>query len=278
MEQKVAFIGAGSMAEAIISGIIKKGFIHPENIHVTNKGNEERLERLKTLYKVSCFRDKKEVLNGTNVIILAVKPKDVAEALTSFRPFIRSDHRLISVVAGVSTDFISQVMMKPIPVVRAMPNTSAAIGLSATAMAAGRYASHEDLDWARTLFETIGTVVTVEENDLHAVTGLSGSGPAYIYYLVESLEKAAKELGLKKGTARELIVQTLAGTAEMLKSSKTDASELRKQVTSPKGTTQAGLEVLQKYQYQEALIACVRRAAERSMELGETFTSQQTNR
>ena len=275
MKQKIAFIGAGSMTEALISGILKKGFVAPENIYVTNKGNQERLARIEKTYHVQCHRDKKPTIKDAAAIILSVKPKDIEEALDSIKPYIQPNQLIISVVAGISTDFISQVMMRPVPIIRAMPNTSAAIGRSATAIASGRHATSEDLEWVKELFQTIGTVVVVPENDLHAVTGLSGSGPAYIYYLVESMEKAAKDVGLNEDTARELVVQTLVGTAEMLKSSNVDASELRRKVTSPGGTTQAGLEVLQRFRYQEALIACIRRATERSVELGEAFEGKE---
>lgn len=269
--EKLAFIGAGSMTEAIICGILKKGFIRPENIFVTNKDNCKRLERLATQYNVRCFNDKKETVKNADTIILAVKPKDAKVAMAAIAPYIDVDQRLISVVAGVSSDFISRVMEKPVAVIRAMPNTSAAVGKSATAIAPGKYASSEDLQWAKRLFETIGSVVIVSEDRLHAVTGLSGSGPAYIYYLVESMEKAAKDIGLDTAVARDLVIQTLLGSAEMLKSTKMDAQTLRKQVTSPGGTTQAGLEVLRKFNYQEALIACIRRATERSMELGQAY-------
>ncbi|WP_425426281.1 pyrroline-5-carboxylate reductase [Tuberibacillus calidus] len=269
--EKLAFIGAGSMTEAIICGILKKGFIRPENIFVTNKDNRKRLERLATQYNVRCSNDKKETVKDANTIILAVKPKDAKVAMAAIAPYIDVDQRLISVVAGVSSDFISRVMEKPVAVIRAMPNTSAAVGKSATAIAPGKYASSEDLQWAKRLFETIGSVVIVSEDRLHAVTGLSGSGPAYIYYLVESMEKAAKDIGLDTAVARDLVIQTLLGSAEMLKSTKMDAQTLRKQVTSPGGTTQAGLEVLRKFNYQEALIACIRRATERSMELGQAY-------
>jgi pyrroline-5-carboxylate reductase len=270
---KLSFIGAGSMAEAIISGILTKGVMSPENIHVINKSNKDRLLSLKERYHVHCTNDVKQVIKDAKIIILSVKPKDIGDALESIKPYILPNQLVISVVAGVSTDFITKTLECRIPIVRAMPNTSAAIGLSATAIAAGRYATRVELEQAKALFQTIGTVTVVSEEDLHAVTGLSGSGPAYIYYLVEAMEKAAADAGLEKEKAKELIIQTLAGTAEMLKVSDVDASILREKVTSPGGTTQAGLETLQKYHYQEALIACIRQATNRSIELGASYES-----
>lgn len=274
MIEKVAFIGAGSMAEAILTGILEKKFLRPNQIFVTNRSNTERLQRLSTLFHVHTSSDKKEILDNADVVILSMKPKDVTEALQSIQPHVTSDQLIVSVLAGVSTDYISDQLECEVPVVRAMPNTSAAIGFSATAIAPGKFAGGDDVDTVKTLFRTIGTTTVVEENDLHAVTGLSGSGPAYIYYFVEAMENAAAQSGLNEDVAKELIVQTLVGAAEMLKSSKDHPSVLRKKITSPGGTTQAGLETLEKYKYQEALMECIKRAAARSIELGSPFQAR----
>lgn len=274
MFQKVAFIGAGSMAESIISGVLAKGFLQPEQVYVTNRENKERLDRMQKLYQVYCSRDKQKVIEGAEIVVLSMKPKDVTAALQSIQSLVRPDQLVVSVLAGVSTDYISDQLDSGAPVVRAMPNTSAAIGFSATAIAAGASANDEHIEMTKTLFRTIGTTTVVDEDDLHAVTGLSGSGPAYIYYFVEAMEDAAAEAGLKKDVAKELIIQTLVGAAEMLKSSEDQPSALRKKITSPGGTTQAGLETLEKYKYQEALMACIKDAAERSIELGSPFKSE----
>lgn len=274
MFQKLSFIGAGSMAEAILSGILAKGFLQPRQIYVTNRDNQERLQHMEHTYNVHCSGDKKEVVEHADVIILSMKPKDITEALRSIRAHVRSDQLVISVLAGVSTEYISDELDSKAPVIRAMPNTSAMIGFSATAIAPGKFANDGHINTVKTLFQTIGTTTVVEEDDLHAVTGLSGSGPAYIYYLVEAMEEAAAEAGLKEDVAKELITQTLVGAAEMLKTSKEPPSVLREKITSPGGTTQAGLETLEKYNYQEALMACVKRAAERSIELGSPYQSK----
>lgn len=273
MFEKVAFIGAGSMAESIISGILAKGFLQPEQVYVTNRENKERLERMQRLYQVHCSQDKQEVIEGADAVVLSVKPKDVTQAIESIKSLVRSNQLIVSVLAGVSTDYISDRLQSDAPVVRAMPNTSAAIGYSATAVASGNSATQKHVDMTKTLFQTIGTTTVVGEEDLHAVTGLSGSGPAYIYYFVEAMEDAATEAGLKQDVAKELIIQTLVGAAEMLKSGD-QPSALRKKITSPGGTTQAGLETLEKYKYQEALMACIKHAAERSIELGSPYKTE----
>lgn len=266
--QKIAFIGAGSMAEALISGLLKERLYLPEHIYVTNRSNTDRLQFLKNKYDI-CITDCKETITKeADMIVLAVKPKDVAHAINEFAPFINEKQLLLSVLAGISTDKILTLLNKNVPIIRAMPNTSAHIGKSATALSLGEFANDKHLAAAKELFETVGIVTVVLEEQLHAVTGLSGSGPAYVYYLVESMEKAANEIGLKEDVAKELILQTIIGAAEMLKSSTKTPVILRKEVTSPGGTTEAGLQVLENFNYQEAMVACIKRATEKSVQLG----------
>jgi pyrroline-5-carboxylate reductase len=267
--QKIAFIGAGSMCEALISGMLKERLYLPGHINVINRSNVDRLQSLKTKYLVNITDNKEEIVKGSDIIVLAVKPKDVTEAIAGIAPFINKNQVLISVLAGISTDKILALLQKNIPIIRAMPNTSAHIGKSATALSVGKYANEHHLALAKSLFTTVGIVTVVSEEQLHAVTGLSGSGPAYVYYLVESMERAANEIGLKEEVAKELILQTIIGAAEMLKSSSKTPVLLRKEVTSPGGTTEAGLQVLENFNYQEAMVACIRRATERSIQLGE---------
>jgi pyrroline-5-carboxylate reductase len=271
MVTKLAFVGAGSMAEAIIAGVLANGFLTSDQIYVTNKNNLTRLERLCSQYQVNCSSDKREVLEGADIVVLSMKPKDIKEALQSIKPYLNTKQLIVSVLAGISSDYIAKELGVTVPIVRAMPNTSAAIGFSATALAKGEFATDAHFKNAQKLFQTIGTATLVEEEDLHAVTGLSGSGPAYIYYLVEAMENAAIEAGLKQEVSKELIIQTLVGAAEMLKTSKDEPAVLRQKVTSPGGTTQAGLETLEKYKYQEALIECIKNAKNRSIELGKPY-------
>ncbi|WP_226038317.1 pyrroline-5-carboxylate reductase ProI [Aquibacillus saliphilus] len=275
MFQKIAFVGAGSIAEAMISGITSKGFLSPEQIGVTNKSSKERLDYLKTKYNINCSSNKKEIITGSDIIILTMKPADISQAIKDIKPYLEKSQLIITVLAGVSTDYIAEAAEMEISVIRAMPNTSATIGYSATAIATGKYADENHLRMVVSLFNTIGTTTVVDEKDMHTITALSGSGPAYFYYTVESMEAAALEAGLEETVAKELILQTLIGAAEMLKASKDHPSLLRKKITSPGGTTQAGVEVLEQFHYQEALIACIKRASERSEELGTAFQVKQ---
>nr|WP_174615237.1 pyrroline-5-carboxylate reductase [Virgibacillus ihumii] len=269
MDKKVAFIGAGSMAEAVISGIVHAEILQKEKIVVTNRNNKERIDRLERRYQIQSIQDKEKVAVDADIVVLATKPYDLEPAVQSIKEYLNPTQLVISVIAGISTDDITALIGNHSPVIRAMPNTSASIGYSATALSAGKYAREEHMAEAQALFDTIGTTVIVEENDMHTVTGISGSGPAYMYYFVEAMEKAAVEAGLDKRTAIELIAQTVVGAGEMLKQSGETAASLRKKVTSPGGTTQAGLEALSAGGFQEAVQECVRNARKRSIQLGE---------
>ncbi|MBD8070356.1 pyrroline-5-carboxylate reductase ProI [Bacillus sp. PS06] len=270
-KQQIAFIGAGSMAEAIIAGMLQQKLFNPEQIIVTNRSNEQRLQELHNNYGVQVTHNKQEAMQHADILVLAIKPKDVTEGINEIAPFTNKSQLIISVLAGVSTDTLRHLFDQDLAIVRAMPNTSAAIGKSATALALGEFATDNHLNLVRELFETVGLVSIVEEGALHAVTGLSGSGPAYVYYLVEAMEKAAAEIGLEQEVAKDLILQTIIGAAEMLKSSPKHPSVLRKEVTSPGGTTEAGIKVLESYHYQEAMISCIKQAAKRSNEMGESL-------
>ncbi|GGJ89443.1 pyrroline-5-carboxylate reductase [Lentibacillus kapialis] len=271
MSGKLAFIGAGSMAESILTGILNSEFFPKEQIVVTNKSDKDRLAFLEKQYNVQNTDDKQKTVNGADIVVIAVKPYDVESAVTSIRNYLGTDQLLISVAAGVSTDTISELIGKEVPVVRAMPNTSSATGQSATAVTRGEFATEKHLQTAMELFNTIGTATEVAEADMHTVTAISGSGPAYVYYLVEAMESAAAKAGLDSNTAHDLITQTIVGAGEMLAKSGLNPSELRENITSPGGTTQAGLETLAEHNFQETIMSCVESARGRSVELGKKF-------
>lgn len=269
MVNKISFVGAGSMAEAVIAGIVNTQFLQGNQVYVMNKENKARLSELQEKYGVIGDTDKRRVLGGADIVIFATKPYDMEEALKDVRDFIQPNQLIISVVAGVSTASIIEQLGKEVPVIRTMPNTSATIGYSATAMSKGKYATDEHLALAEQLFSAVGTVSVVEEEQMHIVTGISGSGPAYIYYLVEAMEQAALEEGLDKQTAKQLITQTIIGAGKMLQERTEPVSVLRENVTSPNGTTAAGIRTLGEFKFQEAVIQCVKNATKRSVELGE---------
>lgn len=270
---KLAVIGAGSMAESLISGIIENKLLTGKEIWVTNKCNHEKLEQLQQSYGVQISNNRQQVLNDATAVILAMKPKDAAEAISDIKAFLTEDMVIISVLAGVSIASIQSLAEKQLAIVRAMPNTSAAIGKSASALAINGLVSETQLTMVKQMFETVGLTAIVEEDQLDAVTGLSGSGPAYIYYLAEAMEKSAAEIGLEKEMAKGFIIQTLIGAAEMLATSAKEPQQLRKEVTSPGGTTEAGLKVLEAHDVQQAFIECIKEATAQSKRLGQSFNT-----
>ncbi len=276
-DKKVCFLGAGAMAEAVLAGMLNKRIVKPGAVSITNRSDRFRLDELVYNFGVVADANQKDSsIQEADILILAMKPKDVHTALEEIRHLTNPNQIVISVVAGITTSFITSLLGHRAPVIRTMPNTSATIGLSATGICQGETATEEHLELAKHIFESIGMVVVVEEEQLDAVTGLSGSGPAYIYYLVEAMQAGAVKAGLEEQTARELILQTLIGAAHMLIETGEDPAALREKVTSPNGTTQAGLDKLRSYQFEEALVSCILRATERSKELGAMLTESKS--
>ncbi|MEO2074347.1 MAG: pyrroline-5-carboxylate reductase [Bacillus sp. (in: firmicutes)] len=271
---KIVLVGAGSMAESFISGIVENELIDKKNVWVTNHSNEERLNKLRERYGIRSTYDLKALFEGADIVMLAMKPKDAASAIQAIRQHLTENMLVVSVLAGVSMDTIETLARKSLAIVRSMPNTSAAVGKSATAIAVNNRVTNEQLETTRNLFDTVGLTSFVEEEQLDAVTGLSGSGPAYIYYLIEAMEKSAVEVGLEKEMASQLIVQTLIGAAEMVKNSSKSSTQLRKDVTSPGGTTEAGMKVLEENGVQQAFISCIKAATAQSKKMGAALRTQ----
>ncbi len=262
----VGMIGAGNMAEALLRGAFDAGVLTPAQCLVTNKSNDERLARLRRAWPVRTTRDKALLLTESDVVILAVKPHDMPTVLSEIAPHAASRHLVISVAAGVPTEMIES-RLGDIPVVRAMPNTSTAVRASATAIAAGRHAGPGHLAIARSLFEAVGWVGVVPESLLDVVTAVSGSGPAYVYVLAEALVESGEQAGLPRDLAQILVAQTVLGAGKMLTETGDGPGVLRDRVTSPGGTTMAGLEALEKGGLRAAVHAAVTRAADRAREL-----------
>lgn len=264
---KVVFVGAGSMAEAVIAGIIERGAIAPHNVYVMNKSDDERLISLQNKYGISIACKEKEILKEADLVVLATKPKDIHQVMADIRPLLQNEAAILSVIAGISIDTMESGLGKR-AIARSMPNTSATIGKSATGVVMNAAVNEMMRGHIFGLLAAIGLVKEVEEDDLHTVTALSGSGPAYVYYLAEALEEAAADQGLTKEIARALIIQTLEGAASMLKETGTEPAELRENVTSPNGTTAAGLQALEEGNFKETIAHCIKKATARSRELG----------
>lgn len=261
----IVFIGAGAMTEALIQGWVEKEYVQNKQIFITNKSDKDRLYSLKDNYGVEILQSLDHI-STADLIILATKPKDAQAAMTAIVPYIQSHTAVLSVLAGIGMEAISATLGNR-PIARAMPNTSATIGMSATGIAFNKEVTSELKTIYINLLNAVGIVAEVEEEQLHAITALSGSGPAYIYYLLEAFEKVGTELGIEQDIVRSLMVQTIAGSAAMLHSLQAEPSDLRRKVTSPGGTTEAGISALEKHHFFETIAACIKSAEERSKEL-----------
>lgn len=277
----LTFLGAGSMAQALVRGLLAAGLASPDEIRVTNRSNRARLELVARTYGVRVHTGKEEALRGARTVIVATKPADVAGCLEECRPHLEDRAGLplfISVATGVSTAAIESLLPAGTPVVRAMPNTSCSVGESATALAAGRWAGPGHMAVARRLFEVVGLVVELDESLMDVITGLSGSGPAYVYLMLEAMTEAGVRLGLDPELSHRLALQTIRGAAATAQVTGEDPAELRRKVTSPGGTTMAGLAVLERVGFKQGVIEAVRRAAERAAELAPKPAPEATDR
>nr|WP_230501933.1 pyrroline-5-carboxylate reductase [Sutcliffiella rhizosphaerae] len=255
------------MAEAMISGIVSSEIIPSENIVVSNRSNKNRLYELENKYRVRGVMKKDLLIEGLDIIVLAMKPKDIEKALVTLKDNIRPHQLVLSVIAGITTDYLEEGLASGQPVIRVMPNTSSMIGESATAISSGKYVSSNHVIDTRLILETIGRVYTIDENQMDVFTGVAGSGPAYFYYLMEHMEKTAKEAGLDEELTRDVVAQTILGAAKMMQEKQEEPSSLRKKVTSPNGTTAAGLEALSENGGGTAISAAIKGATERSKEI-----------
>ncbi len=272
----IGFLGAGNLTEAMVRGMTEGGIVNPAQLVVTNRANRERLNALHRTYGVRTSLSKAEVVQQADVLVVACKPKDAPDLLEEIGHVTRPGQVMLSVMAGVSTAYIESLVTGGVQVVRAMPNTSCQVGESATAIALGSGAGPEAALVCRAILGAVGQVVEVEEGLLDAVTGLSGSGPAYIYFMIEAMIEAGKSVGLPVEIARNLAVQTLKGAAKMLAETGEDPTTLRLKVTSPGGTTMAGIGVLNDCGFPQAVGRAITRATQRSREMGVAASSPRT--
>jgi len=273
----LCFFGAGSMAEAILRGLVEAKLTEPKQITVMNRQNTERLLQLEKQYGVvPATTDilKAEALSSSDVIILGMKPKDSANAIRALQPLLRPEQLIVSVIAGLSISTIHQLIGRQQPVVRTMPNTSSTIGLGATGISYSESVTSWQRELALQMFNAVGLTAIVEEPLIEAVNGVSGSGPAYVYYLMEAMIDAGVQLGLSPEAARELTVQTVRGAAEMVFATGENPGDLRRKVTSPNGTTQAAIETLDQFAFQEGMNRAILRCAERAREMGEAIRAE----
>ncbi len=263
---KIGFIGAGNMAEAIIAGLLRTKTAKPSEIIISDI-IKPRLAELKKKYGVVPALSNNAVIRGSEVIIVAVKPKDagsIKEALAD----IKQGAFIISIMAGITTGFFEKTGKK-LPVIRVMPNTPALVLSGMAGICKGKFASRTQLEKTKKIFAAAGKVLEVEEKLMDAVTAVSGSGPAYVFLFAEALLDAAIKCGIDKASAKLLVANTLLGGAKMILESSEEPAILRRKVTSPGGTTAAALSIFEKREFKEIIIQAVKAAKKRSKELAQ---------
>lgn len=266
-EKQLAFVGGGNMGEALLRGLLAGKLFRPEDVMVSDV-REDRLAFLRETYGVRTDTSNAKVVRPADIVLLAVKPQVMSRALDDLVDTLQEEKLVISIAAGIPTSLIVNRFSFPVRVVRVMPNTPALILEGMSALAPGVHATPEDLETARRLFEAVGRVVIVEESLLDAVTGLSGSGPAYVFLVIEALSDAGVKVGLPRDVAYLLAAQTVRGAARMALETGKHPGELKDMVTSPGGTTIAGLHALEQGGVRAAFINAVEAATLRSRELG----------
>jgi len=264
--KRVGFIGGGNIGEALIRGLIRTGLIPPEHLVVSDV-RPARLEELRRLHGVTALADNAALLRGVDIAILAVKPQIIRAVLEEIAP-ATPGKLLISVAAGVPTTEIRRHVPPGTRLIRVMPNTPALVLAGVTAIARADGLRDGDLDAAREIFEAVGHVVILEEDMMDAVTGLSGSGPAFIAVVVEALADGGVKVGLDRQTAMTLATHTVLGAAKLLIETGIHPGQLKDMVSSPGGTTIAGIHTLEAGGLRRTLIDAVERATQRSRELG----------
>jgi pyrroline-5-carboxylate reductase len=264
--KNIAIIGGGKMGSIIAQGLISRKVVAARDITITDI-DTARLEHLRSELKLQATSDNKKAVKNADVVILAVKPQNMSYTLKEIAPAITKSKIIISIAAGITASFIEDHLIKGVPVVRVMPNTPALVGAGAAAVSKGKFATAADVKLTRTIFNAVGITVEVEEKLMDAVTGLSGSGPAYCFLMIEALADAGVQMGLPRDLALQLSAQTMYGSAYLCLQGDKHPAQLRDMVTSPAGTTAAGLKVLEEGKLRAILMSAVEAATKRSKEL-----------
>ena len=263
---RVAVLGAGKMGGILVQAFLKERLFAPEQIHST-VGHAERALALSTQWGIDVTTNNLEAARQSDLILLAVKPFQTMALVEEIRPALTKNKTLLSIAAGIKTRAIEEAAGLEIPVVRAMPNTPSALGAGAAALCRGRFVNPTQMELAERIFETVGRCVVVDEKHMDADTGLSGSGPAYIYIIIEALAEAGVKVGLPRDIATELAAQTTFGAAKMVLETGYHPAMLKDAVTTPAGTTIDGIMALEEGGLRVTLIKAVMRATERSKQL-----------
>lgn len=267
--QKLGFIGAGNMATALIKGLIESKTYTSKDLLAADC-TETALKKISGDFGVECTPFNPDLVTESEVVILSVKPQTIREVIEGIKDGFRDDHLVISIAAGIPLRMIRDTIGKDIPLIRVMPNTPALVLQGVSALSAGPSATPAHMETAKEIFEAVGDTVEVTEEMMDAVTAVSGSGPGYVFYLMECMVDAALEVGLEPDVATRLVIQTVLGAGYLAKNSTYSLSQLREKVTSPGGTTEAGLGVMKEQGVKAVIEQAVDAACRRSVELGKT--------
>lgn len=262
----LAVLGCGKMGESLLAGLLASGWRQPSEIIVTAR-SEDRLKELAETHGVATTTDNGAAVVGADVVVVAVKPQDIEALLIEISPHVGVEQTVLSVVAAIPTEFIEAHLAQPVPVVRAMPNTPSVVHEGMAGIAPGKFADDGHLHVATEILEHVGRVVSISESYLDAVTAISGSGPAYFALLAEAMIEAGILLGLSREISTELVVQTMLGSAKLMRDEHMHPVELREMVTSPGGTTIRAIRVLEQSGVRAAFLNAIQAAMERSQEL-----------
>jgi pyrroline-5-carboxylate reductase len=261
----IAILGAGKMGEALLSGLLRAGRPATDVVAVVRR--QSRAEELSARYGVAVV-GAETAAKDAQTLVLAVKPQDMDRLLSEIGPFVSGGHLVISVAAGITTGFIERRLTDDVPVVRVMSNTPVLVDEAMSVISPGRFAGEGHLELAEELLRPVGKVLRIPESQQDAATALSGSGPAYVYYLVEAMVDAGILLGMPRGTALEMVIQAVYGAATMLRDSGEHPVLLREAVTSPGGTTISAIRELENHRVRAAFLSAIEAARDRGRELG----------
>jgi pyrroline-5-carboxylate reductase len=272
IDKPIAILGTGNMGSALMKGIINAKLTPPKKI-IACDINLPRLQAIAAEWKIRIAADLGAAAEISDILLLCVKPQTLISVLQTIKPAIRPGHLVISIVAGVRIEFIQKMLGIKLGIVRAMPNIAATVDEGAAALAYGEHVTVEQQRIAKSIFEAVGEAVVVPEDQLDAVTGLSGSGPAYIYMVIEAMIDGGVKMGLSRDIATKLAIQTVLGSAKLAKTSRLHPAILRDQVTTPGGTTINAIHELESHGLRAMLINAVVTATERSRELSKLLNN-----
>ena len=273
--KNITFIGSGNMGEALLGGLLKAKLTKPKNIVATDV-LEDRLSHIAEKWGVTVMTDNRKAIAAADIIVLCVKPQTISEILREIKEDVHEDQLIISILAGITTQTISKFIDKKNPVIRVMPNIPAVVDEAASGLCLGEFAQEIHKEMAVSIFKAVGEVEIVKENQMDVITGLSGSGPAYIYMIIEALTDGGVMMGLARNVATRLATQTVLGSAKLVRETGIHPAMLKDQVTTPGGTAISAIKELETHGLRPMLIRAVEVATNKSKELSK-FLQESNN-